>query len=123
MNISTDSSHEVVLSAVQQYALSVEGTNDSSFLPSSPTNDNWFDAGSEVSSCKNRITIFFVLNDNWFDAGSEVSVNVQKTTEIEPNKVGQEITGWSLDKAEFWEIDDNGNTSFTTPPVSLNEYH
>jgi len=99
LSVQTDSSHEVVFSATQQFALSVEGTDDFSFLPSSPTNDNWFDAGTEVSA------------------------NVQKTTEIEPNKVRQEITGWSLDKAEFWEIEDDGNTSFTTPPITLNEYH
>ena len=99
LSVQTDSSHEVVFSATQQFALSVEGTDDFSFLPSSPTNDNWFDAGTEVSA------------------------NVQKTTEIEPNKVRQEITGWSLDKAAFWEIEDDGNTSFTTPPITLNEYH
>ena len=97
--VSTDSSHSVVFTAVPQYALSVEGTNDFSFLPSSPT------------------------NDNWFVAGTQVSVNIQKTTEIEANKVRQEVTGWSLDKAEFWEIEDDGSTSFTTPPIVLNEYH
>lgn len=99
LNIPTDSSHNVVFSAIPQYALSVDGTNDFSFLPSSPT------------------------NDNWFDFGTVVSVNVQKTTEIEPNKVRQEITGWSLDKAEFWEIEDSDSTSFTTPPIVLDEYH
>jgi len=97
--ISTDSSHNIVFSATQQYALSVDGTNDFSYLPSSPT------------------------NDNWFDSGTDVSVNVQKTTEVESNKVRQEITGWSLDKAEFWNIEDDGSTSFTTPPITLNEYH
>jgi|SaaInlV_200m_DNA_6_1039755.scaffolds.fasta_scaffold19517_2 hypothetical protein len=99
LSVPTDSSHSVVFSAVPQYALSVDGTNDFSFLPSSPT------------------------NDNWFDSGTEVSVNVQKTTEIENDKVRQEITGWSLDKAEFWEIENDGSTSFTTPPIMLNEYH
>ena len=99
LSIPTDSSHSIVFAAVPQYALSVDGTNDFSFLPSSPT------------------------NDNWFDLGTQVSVNVQKTTEIEPNKVRQEITGWSLDKAEFWEIEDADSTSFTTPPIVLNEYH
>lgn len=63
LSVQTDSSHSVVFSAVPQYALSVEGTNDFSFLPSSPT------------------------NDNWSDSGTSVSVNVQKTTEIEPSKV------------------------------------
>jgi len=99
LSIPTDSSHSIVFSAVQQHALSVDGTNDFSFLPSSPT------------------------NDNWFDSATSVSVNVQKTTEIEPNKVRQEITGWSLDKAEFWEIENDDSTSFTTPPIILDEYH
>lgn len=99
LNIPTDSSYNVVFVAVLQYALSVDGTTDFSFLPSSPT------------------------QDNWFDAGTEVSINVQKTTEIENNKVRQEITGWSLDKSEFWNIDDDDYTSFTTPPVIMNEYH
>ena len=99
LSVPTDSSHNIVFTAVPQYALSVDGTNDFSFLPSSPT------------------------NDNWFDFGTEVSVNVQKTTEIESNKVRQEITGWSLDKEEFWEIEGDGSTSFTTPPIVLDEYH
>ena len=99
LNINSDSSHTVVFSAVSQYALSVEGTNDFSYFPSSPT------------------------NDNWFDVGTEVSVNVQKTTEVEPNKVRQEITGWSLDKSEFWNIEDDESPSFTTPPILMNEYH
>ena len=79
--------------------ISVEGTNDFSYLPTSPT------------------------QDNWFDKGTEVSVNIVKTLEIEPNKVRQQITGWSLDKAEFWEIEDDGMASFTTPPIIMDEYH
>jgi len=98
LSIPTDSSHTVMFSAVLQYALSVDGTNDFSYLPSSPT------------------------QDNWFDKGTEVSINVQKTTEIENNKVRQEITGWSLDKSEFWNIEDD-STSFTTPPIVMIEYH
>jgi len=99
LSIPTDSSHTIVFATVPQYALSVEGTNDFSYLPSSPT------------------------QDNWFDEGTEVSVNVQKTTEIENNKIRQEITGWSLDKLEFWVIEDDDSTSFTSPPIIMNEYH
>lgn len=99
LSIPTDSSHNVMFSAVPQYALGVDGTNDFSYLPSSPT------------------------QDNWFDAGTEVSINVQKTTEIENNKVRQEIAGWSLGKLEFWEIEDDDSTSFTIPPILMTEYH
>jgi len=92
-------SSQIVFSAVTQYALTVTGTNAFSFLPSSPT------------------------QDNWFDAGTPVSINVSKITEIEKNKVRQEITGWSLDKSKFWNIENDDSTSFTTPPVLMNEYH
>ena len=99
LNIPTDSSHTIVFSAIPQYALSVDGASNFSYLPSSPT------------------------NDNWFDVGTLVSINIQKTTEVEPNKVRQEVTGWSLDKSQFWNIEDDGTTSFTTPPITMNEYH
>jgi len=99
LEIPSDSSHEIIFTAVTQYALSVEGANDFSYLPSSPT------------------------QDNWFDEGIEVSVNVQKTSEIENNKVREEITGWSLDKIEFWEIEDDGSTSFTTSPILMATFH
>lgn len=92
-------SSQIVFSAVIQHALTVIGTNDFSFLPSSPT------------------------QDNWFDSGTEVSINVSKITEVEKNKVRQEITGWSLDKSEFWNIEDDGSTFFVTPPVTMNQYH
>ena len=99
LSIPTDSSHTVVFSAVPQYALSVEGTDDFSYLPSSPT------------------------QDNWFDAGTEISVNVPKTIDIENNSVRQEANGWSLDKLEFWIIEDDDSTFFTTPPITMNERH
>ena len=98
VDIPSDSSH-LVFSAVIQHALTVTGTNDFSFLPSSPT------------------------QDNWFDSGTEVSINVSKITEIEKNKVRQEITGWSLDKSEFWNIEDDESAFFVTPPITINEYH
>jgi len=99
LSIPTDSSHTVMFSAALQYALSVEGTNDFSYLPSSPT------------------------QDNWFDAGTEVSVNVEKTIDVENNRVRQEATGWSLDKLEFWIIEDDDSVSFTTAPITMNEHH
>ena len=98
LDIPSDSS-QIVFSSVTQHALTVTGTNDFSFLPSSPT------------------------QDNWFDSGTEVSINVSKITEVEKNKVRQEITGWSLDKSEFWNIEDDGSTFFVTPPVTINQYH
>ena len=49
LDIPTDLPHSIVFLAVTQYPISVEGTDVFSFLPESPTNDNWFDVESEVS--------------------------------------------------------------------------
>jgi len=48
LDIPTDSSHSVVFSTVIQYPVSIEGVDNYSFSPKSPTNDNWFDAKSEI---------------------------------------------------------------------------
>ena len=48
LDIPADSSHTVVFSAVTQYPVSIQGVNEYSFSPKSPTSDNWFDAKSEI---------------------------------------------------------------------------
>jgi len=49
LDIPTYSSHSIVFLAAIQYPISVEGAEIFSFLPESPTNDNWFDVESEVN--------------------------------------------------------------------------
>lgn len=56
IDIPTDSSHSIVFYAVPQYPISVNGAEEFSFSPESPTNDNWFDAESEVSIIVNSKT-------------------------------------------------------------------
>ena len=99
LDISTDSSHNVVFSTATQFPLTVIGTDDYSFMPSSPT------------------------SDNWFDANSEVSVTVPKSRTIEKNKVRQEITGWSLDGNESWNIPKDNTNFFISPPITMNDFH
>ena len=48
LDIPTDSSHSIVFSAVIQYPVSIDGADNYSFSPKSHTNDNWFDAKSEI---------------------------------------------------------------------------
>ncbi|MFQ5782400.1 MAG: hypothetical protein ACE5GR_05030 [Nitrosopumilus sp.] len=48
LDIPSDSSHTVIFSAVTQYPVSIQGVEEYSFSPKSPTNDNWFDAKSEI---------------------------------------------------------------------------
>lgn len=55
IDIPTDSSHSIVFFAVTQYPVSVKGSDEFSFFPQSPTNDNWFDADSEVTISVSRL--------------------------------------------------------------------
>ena len=48
LDIPAGSSHTVVFLAVTQYPVSIQGVNEYSLSPKSPTNDNWFDAKSEI---------------------------------------------------------------------------
>ena len=48
LDIPADSSHTVVFLAVTQYPVSIQGVNEYLLSPKSPTNDNWFDAKSEI---------------------------------------------------------------------------
>ncbi|QUC65081.1 hypothetical protein NsoK4_02085 [Nitrosopumilus sp. K4] len=90
---------QIVFSAVPQYPLVISGTDEYSFLPTSPT------------------------NDNWFDAGSEISVTVPTTIPVEKNKVRQEITGWALDKHDFRNLPENESNFFITPPITMSQPH
>lgn len=99
LDIPTDSSHNVVFSTTTQFPLTVIGTDAYSFMPSSPT------------------------SDNWFDTNSEVSVTVPKSRIIEKNKVQQEITGWSLDGTESWNIPKDDTNFFISPPIIMNDFH
>ena len=47
IDIPSDSS-SIVFSSTVQYPVSIEGVQDYSFSPKSPTNDNWFDKNSEI---------------------------------------------------------------------------
>jgi hypothetical protein len=99
LDIPTDSSHSVVFSTATQFPLTVIGTDEYSFMPSSPT------------------------SDNWFDVNSEVSVTVPKSRTVEKNKVRQEITGWSLDGTESWNIPKDNTNFFISPPITMNDFH
>ncbi|MDE1769597.1 MAG: hypothetical protein KGI28_03450 [Thaumarchaeota archaeon] len=48
LEIETNSSHAVIFLAKPQLKIITSGTDKINFSPPSPTNDNWFDAGSDV---------------------------------------------------------------------------
>jgi len=99
LDVPTDSSHNIVFSVSTQFPLTVSGTDQYSFMPSSPT------------------------NDNWFDVNSDISVTVPKSRVIEKEKVRKEITAWSLDKTESWNIPKDDSNFFITPPIKMSDFH
>ena len=99
LDVPTDSSHSIVFSVSTQFPLTVIGTDQYSFMPSSPT------------------------NDNWFDVNSDISVTVPKSRVIEKEKVRKEITAWSLDKTESRNIPKDDSNFFITPPIKMSDFH
>ena len=99
LDVPTDSSHSIVFATATQHPLTVIGTDQYSFMPSSPT------------------------NDNWFDTNSDVSVTVPKSRVIEKDKVKKEITAWSLDGVESWNIPKDDSNFFITSPITMSDSH
>lgn len=48
LELETNSSHSVIFVAKPQFKIIISGTDKINFSPPSPTNNNWFDAGSDV---------------------------------------------------------------------------
>ena len=81
LDIPMDSSHNVVFSAVPQYPVSTNGTV--TFSPPSPT------------------------EDNWFDANSDITISLPSTIEIQQGSIRQQITGYSVDQSDTQTIPRN----------------
>jgi hypothetical protein len=47
LDLTTDTNHSILFIAKPQFEMSLQGTTNATFFPVSPTNDNWFDAGSD----------------------------------------------------------------------------
>ena len=98
IDIPTDSSHSIVFLTVIQYPITVEGADEFSLLPESPT------------------------NDYWFDSESEVTITIPKMIEID-DKTRKLISGWSLDKSDQKLIPDDNSDFFITPLIHMSDLH
>jgi hypothetical protein len=99
IDIPTDSSHTVTFQAVAQYPISVlTGSQDLdiAYFPPSPTDDDWFDIGSDVT-----ITI-----SNKEDGGTR-----------------QQVISWSIDKSTKRFVNNDASTSLSIPVTKLNGPH
>lgn len=99
LDVPTDSGHTVTFQAVVQYPVSVLTDSEGleiAFSPPSPTDDDWFDVGSDVT-----ITI--------------------STKERDVTR--QQLVSWSLDKSTKRFVSSDGPASFSIPVIKVNAPH
>ena len=98
LDMIADHNHSILFIAKPQFEMSLQGTTNVTFFPTSPTNDNWFDADSDEQFIVQHI----IASDNQFTR--------------------QQITGWSLDNSDIDVISGESDT-FKSPVIHMSEPH
>lgn len=62
-------------------------------------------------------------NDNWFDEGSDVQIIAPYVLQKEQNNTRQQLSGWSLDNSDIHIISREQNGSFKSPIVHMLDMH
>ena len=99
LKLETNSSHSIVFSSTPQFKIITDGIDRVNFLPSSATNDNWFDAGSDV-----QIVVPYVIQS---DQG-----NMRK-----------QLSGWSLDSPDINVITRQESGSYKSHVIHMSSTH
>ena len=95
----TDSDHSIVFLAKPQFEIITPDLNKINFSPPSPTNDNWFDAGSDV-----QIIAPYLLQSDQEDTRRQLS-------------------GWSLDSSDINVISRQESGNFKSHAISMSSMH
>ncbi len=99
LDLTTDTNHSILFIAKPQFEMLLQGTTNATFFPASPTNDNWFDAGSD----EQFIVPYMIPTDN--------------------ENTRQQITGWSLDNSDINVIPRQESGTFKSPAIHMSEPH
>ena len=99
LDLASDTNHSILFIAKPQFEVSLQGTSNAIFSPTSPTNDNWFDADSDVQF----IVPYIISSDN--------------------NYTRQQIVGWSLDSSDINIISNQASDTFKSPVIHMSEPH
>ena len=99
LDLTTDTNHSILFIAKPQLKMSLQGTTNATFFPASPTNDNWFDAGSD----EQFVVPYMIPSDNEYTR--------------------QQITGWSLDNSDINVIPRQESGTFKSPVIHMSEPH
>lgn len=99
LDLVADSNHSAVFIAKHQFEMSLQGTSNTTFSPASPTNDNWFDSGSDVQFIVPRV----ISSDNEYTR--------------------EQIDGWSFDNTDINVISRQESDIFKSPMIHMSEMH
>ena len=99
LDLMADSNHSIVFIAKHQFEISLQGATGAIFSPTSPTNDNWFDVGSDVQ----------------FIVPQAISSDKEHTR--------QQLDGWSLDNSDINMISRQESDTFKSPVIHMSEMH
>ena len=99
VELATNSSHSMVFLAKPQFKIITSGTDKINFSPTSPTNDNWFDANSDV-----QIIVPFVIQSD------------QENTR-------QQLSGWSSDSSDINVVSRQESGSYKSPVIHMSSAH
>ena len=99
LDITANKKHSVIFFATPQFEIIMHGLNNVTFFPPSPTNDNWFDANTDVQ----------------FSAPNMISQGMQDTRQI--------LEGWSLDNPDINTITRQESGTFMSPSIHMSSAH
>ena len=97
LDITMNTSHNVVFFAIPQYSVAVKGVSEYTFLPQSTT------------------------SDNWFDSESKIIIMVPYVMESDDGKTRQYLVGWSLNNGQQERIRLQENGIFNTPQITVSD--
>ena len=99
LDIPTDYNHSIVFLAKPQFKIITSEINKINFFPPSPTNDNWFDADSDI-----QIVAPYVLQSDQED-------------------IRRQLSGWSLDSSDINIISRQELGTFKSHIIHISSMH
>jgi hypothetical protein len=99
LGIMRNGNHSLVFFSIPQFEMIVYGTSNVTFFPSSPTGDNWFDAGTDLQ----------------FTAPNMISSDMKDTRQI--------LDGWSSDGTDINVITRQESGVFKSIPIHMSSMH
>ncbi len=99
LDVITDRNHSLTFFAIPQFEIAMHGANNVTFVPASPTDDNWFDVGTDVQ---------FVIPH-------AIQSDKQDTRYI--------LDGWSFDSPDINVISRQESGTFMSPPIHMSSMH